>query len=104
MNLFYSPDIQGDTHLLDEAESKHAIRVLRLLRGDEVVLVDGRGGWYETVIEDDHPKRCLLRIRDRKEQERVNGYTLHLAVAPTKNVLSGSSKRPPRSASRKSPP
>jgi len=86
MNLFYSSHIQGDTHLLDEAESKHAIRVLRLLKGDRVVLVDGTGGWYEALIEDDHPKRCLLRIESRERNYQAMGYSLHLAVSPTKNL------------------
>jgi len=86
MNLFYSPHIQGDTHLLDEGESKHAIRVLRLLKGEKVVLVDGLGGWYEAVIEDDHPKRCLLRIQNREQNYQAMGYSLHLAVSPTKNL------------------
>lgn len=86
MNLFYSPHIQGDTHLLDEGESKHAIRVLRLLKGEKVVLVDGLGGWHEAVIEDDHPKRCLLRIQSREQNYQSMGYSLHLAVSPTKNL------------------
>ncbi len=86
MSLFYSPHIQGDTHLLDEAESKHAIRVLRLLKGEKVVLVDGFGGWYKAVIEDDHPKRCLLRIQSSEQNYQAPGYSLHLAVSPTKNL------------------
>ena len=86
MNLFYTPLIQGDTHLLEEPESKHAIRVLRLTRGDRVVLVDGKGGWYEAEIKEDHPKRCLLGIVARKENYQPMGYSLHLAVAPTKNM------------------
>ena len=86
MNLFYTPLIQGDTHLLEEPESKHAIRVLRLPRGERVEPVDGKGGWYEAEIEDDHPKRCLLNILDKKEDYRPLGYSLHLAVAPTKNM------------------
>ena len=86
MNLFYSPHIQGDTHMLDEAESKHAIRVLRLLKGEKVVLIDGFGTWYEAVIEDDHPKRCLLRILSREQNHQPLAYSLHLGVAPTKNI------------------
>lgn len=86
MNLFYSTHIQGDTHLLDEAESKHAIRVLRILKGEKVILVDGIGGWYEALIEDDHPKRCLLRIMNRESNYQAMGYSLHLAVSPTKNL------------------
>ena len=62
MNLFYSPHIEGDVFLLNENESKHALRVLRLAVGSRVILVDGRGGWYEATILEDHPKRCLLKI------------------------------------------
>jgi len=86
MNLFYTPLIQGETHLLEESESKHAIRVLRLTKGERVVLVDGKGGWYEAEIEEDHPKRCLLSILSKEENYHPLGYTLHLAVAPTKNM------------------
>lgn len=85
MNLFYSPHIQGDTHLLEEQESKHAIRVLRLQKGAQVVLVDGLGGWHEAIIEEDHPKRCLLRIQSSKQNHQPLGYELHLAVSPLKN-------------------
>jgi len=86
MHLFYNPHIQGDSFELEEQESKHAIRVLRLVRGDRVILVDGRGGWYEAVIADDHPKRCRLQIETEKQGYQPLSYTLHLAVAPTKNL------------------
>ncbi|MEN8201138.1 MAG: 16S rRNA (uracil(1498)-N(3))-methyltransferase [Bacteroidota bacterium] len=86
MNLFYSPHIDGDVFTLDEKESKHAIRVLRLLKGDQVVLIDGRGGWYEALIEDDHPKRCSLRIRSHTPDFQPLSYHLHLAISPTKNM------------------
>ena len=86
MHLFYDPQIQGDILELEEQESKHAIRVLRLVKGDPAVLVDGRGGWYEAVIEDDHPKRCRLRIMESVTQYQALPYKLHLAVAPTKNM------------------
>jgi len=86
MHLFYNPHIQGDIFELEEQESKHAIRVLRLVRGDRVILVDGRGGWYEAVIMDDHPKRCRLQIESHTPDYKPISYSLHLAVAPTKNL------------------
>jgi len=86
MNLFYSPQIEGDVFVLDETESKHAIRVLRLSRDDQVVLIDGRGGWYEASIEEDHPKRCSLRIQSFTPDFQPLPYHLHLAVSPTKNM------------------
>lgn len=86
MNLFYSPHIEGDVFLLDESESKHAIRVLRLTVGDQVVLIDGRGGWYEACIEVDHPKRCSLRIQSHTPDYRPLSYYLHLGISPTKSM------------------
>jgi len=86
MHFFYNPHIQGDSFELEEQESKHAIRVLRLVRDDRVILVDGRGGWYEAAIIDDHPKRCKLQILSYTPDYRPLSYSLHLAVAPTKNL------------------
>jgi 16S rRNA (uracil1498-N3)-methyltransferase len=86
MHLFYNPNIQSDIFELDEQESKHAIRVLRMVRGDRVIMVDGRGGWYEAVIIDDHPKRCKLQIESRTPDYLPLPYSLHLGVAPTKNL------------------
>ena len=86
MNLFYSSRLEGDVLILDEQESKHAIRVLRLVRGDEVVLIDGKGGWYEARIEEEHPKRCSLKIHSHTSNYRPLPYHLHLAIAPTKHM------------------
>ncbi len=86
MHLFYNPHIQGSSFELEEQESKHAIRVLRLVKGDRVILVDGLGGWYEAVIVDDHPKRCKLQIETEKQGYQPLPHKLHLAVAPTKNL------------------
>lgn len=86
MNLFYSPHIKEDTLELDEKESKHSVRVLRLRKGDRVHLVDGRGGWYEAVIEDDHPRRCRLRILSRTPDHHPLPYALHLAISPTRSM------------------
>jgi len=86
MHLFYNPHVQGESFNLEEQESKHAIRVLRLVRGDKVIVVDGKGGWYEAIIADDHPKRCSLKIETGVQGYQPLSYSLHLAVAPTKNL------------------
>ena len=80
MHLFYNPHIQGDSFELEEQESKHAIRVLRLVRGDRVVLVDGKGGWYEALITEDHPKRCKLQIEKEIQGYQPLSYKLHLLI------------------------
>ncbi len=85
MNIFYLPEIKEDIVLLDEVESGHAIRVLRMKEGDNVILTDGSGGWFEGLIEEAHPKKCLIRITSRQMDFEKRDYCLVLAVAPTKN-------------------
>jgi 16S rRNA (uracil1498-N3)-methyltransferase len=88
MHLFYTPDIEPShpQYFLSEEESKHAIRVLRLVTGNEVQLIDGRGRFYTAVIQDAHPKRTILNITSVTTDFNKRNHYLHLAVAPTKNI------------------
>lgn len=86
MNLFYTPDIQDQYYQLNEAESKHCIRVLRLQENDEIHLIDGKGTLYTAKIIDAHPKRCTVACTEKKEEFEKLGYDLHIALAPTKNI------------------
>lgn len=85
MHLFYTPDITPGIYTLSEEESKHAIRVLRLVNGDRIQLIDGKGGWYEAEIIDDHQKRCSVRILSHTAEFNKRSFYLHIAVAPTKS-------------------
>ncbi len=84
MHLFYTPGISGERYQLDEQESKHAIRVLRLRAGDRVVAVDGRGGWHEALVESEDPGRCTLKVTSRTSGYQPLPYELHMAVSPTR--------------------
>jgi 16S rRNA (uracil1498-N3)-methyltransferase len=86
MHLFYTPDITSNTYTLNEEESKHGIRVLRLKIGDKVILIDGVGGWYEAIIKDDNPKNCTVNIVETKKEFGKRNLHLHIAIAPTKNM------------------
>lgn len=86
MHLFYTPDIISDTYILSEEESKHCIKVLRLQTGNLLQLVDGRGGFYDAVIEDPHPKRTRLKITNVQRDFGKRNHYLHIAIAPTKNI------------------
>ena len=59
MQIFYAPDITGDTYTLDDKESKHLVRVLRMKKGTPVNLIDGKGNLYEGEITDPDPGGCL---------------------------------------------
>lgn len=84
MNLFYSNDIENDCILLSEEESKHALKVMRAGHADIIHVTDGKGKIYKTRIEDQKPKRTLLKIIDESSFEQPQ-YNIHIAIAPTKN-------------------
>jgi 16S rRNA (uracil1498-N3)-methyltransferase len=85
MQLFYVPNISGAEVTLDEIESKHAIRVLRLQNGFQVQIIDGKGGFYEAEITDANPKKCRLSIVKSTFDFGKKDFHLHIAIAPTKN-------------------
>lgn len=86
MNIFYTPDISGNFYTLNEAESKHCIRVLRHVQGDQLTLIDGKGNWYEATITDANPKRCSVEVVKTIADVGKRNYRLHVAIAPTKNI------------------
>jgi 16S rRNA (uracil1498-N3)-methyltransferase len=81
MNLFYTNNIHSG--VLDETESRHAIKVLRKKINDTLFITEGKGTLYECVITDDNPKRCCYKIITGKSFGLENYF--HLAIAPTKN-------------------
>jgi 16S rRNA (uracil1498-N3)-methyltransferase len=86
MQLFYVQGITRNEIVLDETESKHAIRVLRLNAGDKVQVVDGVGGFYTAEITEPHPKKCKLVIISAQKEFDKRLFRLHIAIAPTKNA------------------
>jgi 16S rRNA (uracil1498-N3)-methyltransferase len=88
MQLFYTPDIDAASSIyyLNEEESKHCIRVLRLQAGDKVQLIDGIGNFYTAAITDAHPKRTQLQIVSVQSDFHKRNHYLHIAIAPTKNI------------------
>lgn len=86
MQIFYAPDIAGNTYTLPEEESKHCIRVLRLSTGDELTLIDGRGNLFTATIYNPNPKRCEVIVTDIQKEFGKRNFNLHIAIAPTKNI------------------
>src|SRR5690606_29542763 len=86
MHIFYTPDISGGFYVLNEEESRHCVKVLRLQENDTINLVDGRGGFYSAVITEPHPKRTEIRITGVQQEFGKRNHRLHIAAAPTKNT------------------
>jgi 16S rRNA (uracil1498-N3)-methyltransferase len=86
MQVFYAPDISGDIHILDEKESKHLVRSLRMSVGDKVKLIDGKGSLYEGIIGEANPKGCIILITRIIKDFEKRDYRLHIAISPLKNA------------------
>jgi len=86
MHLFYAPIVTPGPNLLDEQESRHCTRVLRLEEGGNIHLTDGRGNLYECVIQHADPKQCIVNVISvQKEYLKRKNY-LHIGIAPTKSM------------------
>ena len=85
MHLFYTPDI-ATTLELPQDEAAHAIRVLRLAEGSEVMLTDRKGSFYRAEIDMISGKRCYVRIVETITPDPLWRGHLHLAMPPTKNM------------------
>ena len=83
IHSFYVPDALTVTELPSD-EAMHALRVLRMKEGDEMMLMDGQGNYYRAEVTLAQSKHCFYEIKEQMPQERQwKGY-LHLAIAPTK--------------------
>lgn len=83
VRFFYVPDAAVSTALPEE-EATHAVRVLRLKAGDEMMLMDGCGSFYRSVVTIAHGHHCGYRIMEALPQQRQWQGRVHLAIAPTK--------------------
>lgn len=85
MQIFYAPDINGDSYTLDEKESKHCIRVLRMIKGTAIKLIDGKGNLYEGIIDNPDSKKCTVSIIGITKNFEKKNYRIHIAISPLKN-------------------
>lgn len=86
MHIAFTPDIESEHYILNENESKHCIKVLRLSTSDTIQLLDGRGGFYTAAITAPHHKRCEVKILQKTENYGKRPFYLHIAIAPLKNT------------------
>ena len=85
LHIFYAPDAATSTELPAE-EAGHALRVLRMKVGDDMVLSDGKGCYYHAYITEIRRSSCSYRIEDTLVEEPEWQGHLHLAMAPTKLI------------------
>ncbi|MBL7931957.1 MAG: 16S rRNA (uracil(1498)-N(3))-methyltransferase [Bacteroidia bacterium] len=85
MNIFIA-EIKDNKAVLTEEESWHCARVLRKKAGENIRLIDGKGSFYDATIEVVNDKKTTAHISAGPFQQKIRPYTLHLAIAPTKNI------------------
>jgi 16S rRNA (uracil1498-N3)-methyltransferase len=83
VRFFYAPDAASSTELPQE-EAMHALRVLRLKAGDEMMLMDGKGSFYRAEVTLAHTHHCCYEIKESLPQQPQWKGRVHLAIAPTK--------------------
>lgn len=83
--IFYAPDIQQD-NTLPQDESAHCVRVLRKKEGDEILVTDGKGHFFDAEIVNAHQKQCVVNITQTIVEPKPWSNYLHIAFAPTKNL------------------
>ncbi len=86
MNVFYCPEIPLHTPFELPEEEFHHIKVLRYQAGDEILLMDGKGHLIACEISELSKKTCTIISKEIIKHLAPKPYTLHMAVAPTKNI------------------
>lgn len=84
--FFYSDQIKtGATQfVLGEETAKHAIQVLRMKQGEQLLLTDGKGCLFTTEILDDNRKKCIVKVLSESFQPAPVKKTT-IAISLVKN-------------------
>jgi 16S rRNA (uracil1498-N3)-methyltransferase len=79
-HLFYSNNITGDTVILDNAETNHAVSVLRIKTGRQIQVTDGNGAVYNC--------RCADILKQSMSCE-ILSKTITPKITPELTLLTG---------------
>lgn len=83
--FFFVEQLNGSTLVLDEDTSKHMISVLRMQKGEALLLTDGKGTKATAIIADDNRKRCTVSITSL-EQIPPKANRVSIAISLIKNA------------------
>ncbi len=83
--FFYINNYSGENRLeLDEDTSRHIVQVLRMKKGEGLILTDGKGNRLEAVIGEEHKKHCGVEIIRAGAEPRAPG-NVTIAISLLKN-------------------
>ncbi len=85
--MFFDENIHNiGIYELNEEESKHISRVLRLKRGEKINITNGHGKLFQAEIVETGKRKCTVNVLTVEEKKKLHNYSLHIAIAPTKNI------------------
>lgn len=85
MTIFIA-QIENNKALMGEEESWHCAKVLRKKAGEPVRVIDGKGNFFEGVLESVSERQCTVQLLKGPFVQKARPYYLHLAIAPTKHL------------------
>jgi 16S rRNA (uracil1498-N3)-methyltransferase len=85
--FFYieSYDASAKTIVLDEDTSRHIVQVLRMQKGENLNLTDGKGNLINCEISDAHKKHCTVQIKSTSNQPPAT-RKVTIAISLLKNT------------------
>jgi 16S rRNA (uracil1498-N3)-methyltransferase len=83
-HLFLNKDIYSN--ILDEQESVHVVKVLRLKEGDAITVTNGNGIIASAQITKANHRKCEYKIIEEQKLNKRSDAAIHIAIAPTKNM------------------
>lgn len=86
MNIFFVADLTSGSFTLNKEESRHCIKVLRLRKGDQILVMNGKGSIFIAEIQNPDLNACHVSIVREQSRQNERLYHLTIAIAPTKNM------------------
>jgi 16S rRNA (uracil1498-N3)-methyltransferase len=78
------PFVSGEVFCLNEEASKHIIQVLRMEKGQQIQLTDGKGSLASVEISDPNKKKCGVKILSSHQIEKPKRSVV-IAISLIKN-------------------
>lgn len=85
MNLFIGNKLEN-IFILNQTESHHLSKVLRLPLNQEVLVTQGDGILFLGKIKNNHHKKAEIEIIKELKNTQKRDYSIRMAVAPTKQI------------------
>ena len=83
-HLFLNKNIYSN--ILDEQESVHVVKVLRLKEGDAITVTNGNGIIASAQITKANHRKCEYKIIEEQKLNKRSDAAIHIAIATTKNM------------------